>query len=61
MQDSDWRVRAAVVRALSQAGAQALDTARGWLSHSSPVVRAGALQILLDQGQEHWVMDALMV
>ena len=60
MEDSDWRVRAAVVRALNQSRAEALATARGWLSHSSPQVRAGALQILIDQGQEGWVMGALM-
>ena len=60
MEDSDWRVRAAVVRALSQSGEQAVDTARAWLSHSSPLVRAGALQILISQRQEHWVMDTLM-
>jgi len=60
MEDSDWRVRAAVVRALSRTGAYALEVARGWLSHASPQVRAGALQVLIDQGQERWLMDALI-
>lgn len=60
LQDDDWRVRAAVVRALKQSGAAALDTARGWLAHSDPNVRAGALQILIELGQERWVMTELM-
>lgn len=60
MEDSDWRVRAAVVRALSQSGAAVLDTARGWLAHANPQVRAGALQILIEQGQERWLMDQLL-
>jgi len=60
MEDSDWRVRAASARALSQSGAAALETARAWLAHSSPQVRAGALQVLIDQGQEAWLMNELL-
>ncbi|MEO8904368.1 MAG: hypothetical protein ABI488_18545 [Polyangiaceae bacterium] len=58
--DSDWRVRAAVVRALSQNGAVAIERARGWLAHQDAQVRAGALRLLLDQGQERWLADNLM-
>jgi len=60
MQDGDWRVRAAVVHALNQSGAAAIDIARAWLAHESTQVRAGALQILIDQGQERWLMDELL-
>ena len=58
--DGDWRVRAAVVRALNRDGAVAVDRARDWLAHADPRVRAGALQILLDQGQERWLANTLM-
>ncbi|MGC4086632.1 MAG: hypothetical protein QM756_01810 [Polyangiaceae bacterium] len=60
MEDADWRVRAAVVRALNRNESVAVTTARAWIGHASPQVRAGALQILLDHGQERWLMDAFI-
>ncbi len=60
MEDSDWRVRAAIVRGLHQGGAAAVASARGWLEHSSPQVRAGALRILMDHGQERWLVETLI-
>ena len=58
--DSDWRVRAAVVRALNQNGVVAVERARGWLAHQDPEVRAGALRLLLNQGQERWLAETLL-
>jgi hypothetical protein len=60
MEDSDWRVRAAIVRGLHGGGTAAVDSARTWLEHSNPQVRAGALRILMDHGQERWLADTLI-
>jgi HEAT repeat protein len=60
VQDEDWRVRAAVVRALERVGAPALETAFSWLASGEVPVRAGALRFFMEQGQADRLAAELM-